>query len=695
MRYLDNSNILCLEYSELVPAIIRPDTYNKHRQREKLTVHGHGGNGRNVLIEYESMEPEYRLKVTNHYGDPYAYASKQPILDSVIWDYEAYMYYSNYTLPSGDVLSCSDSDLHGKPQINYVTRYTENASWLNMLGRMTSDKQTLKRELNISIMSFWDSVTELIRTKNIAIPTTPKRLKSKLKDYLSMKKDHGAHSAYEFLIEKHKSGNSHSKKVRDEVAEAFLKELLSKNHDDEIVWQIYNKWALENGRKVLKSAHSLGYRRKKWHNELCLEREGIAKVNKKYSKKIKGKRPSAPLLLVNSDDNVLDLFFKKWDGEGKNNWYRPVLYVVMDAFNDYPLGYAWGDIVTIELIKEAYRNAQRYVQQVTGDSYGWQELKTDKWGLDRKQENELGRFYRSMAISTPSALKNPDSRYIERAFGTTWHQLLKLMAKGNYSGYNITSKNQINRDNLKPNQFPYVEDADEIIATFISAYRRVKNKKTGKSRHEEWIEAFQASMKSKEKLWSVAERLQIFGKRHTHLNRINNYGLNPTLNGLDKCYEMSQEDIYQHINKEVMTYYDEHDLSKVLITDNKGLRMVLNEWKETPRAIADFEEGDADRINRLQEEKKTLLPMIQKKIDKRKRILERERIDAESRINAGVMVKEIAHADTNLLQSGQDRYELNKHELEEQRGDVIMTEDMLQSTLQNGINKSESIWDKM
>jgi hypothetical protein len=66
------------------------------------------------------------------------------------------------------------------------------------------------------------------------------------------------------------------------------------------------------------------------------------------------KRPSAPLLLIGSDDNDLDLYFQNETANKKghtvvNYFHRFKLIVVMDAFNDYVLGYAQADVVTAEL----------------------------------------------------------------------------------------------------------------------------------------------------------------------------------------------------------------------------------------------------------------------------------------------------------------------------------------------------------
>lgn len=637
MHYLND--ILCLDYAEIVPLVIeKKDTYQKLRQRGKIMVHGIGGNGRQVSIEYESMPEKYRAKVRDVYGDPYEYVLKAPLLNCLEWDAKAHKYYMNYVLPNGDKLPASDTDVRGKAQINYVHRYTENATWLNMLNRLTKDKRALKRELNISLATFWITAAELIRMKQVALPSNPRRLKDKLRVYQN--------EGYEALIETHKFGNSFSAKVADEAAEALLKELLAHRNklDDVMIADAYNRWAKESGREEI-SPGTVGYRRKLWESELMLEREGLGKTASKLSKQILRDRPTAPLLLVNSDDNVLDAYFKA----PGNDWYRPVLYVVMDAYNDYPLGYAWGDKVTKELVKEAYRDAARHVKQITGDHYCWQQIQTDRWAISGKNTTELEAFYNSMATFTPAALKNAQSKYIERAFGTDWHKLLKQLFLHNYSGHNVTSKTKLNTDKLLTRLFPDVSEAGRMIEGFMQALRHTPRKGQAVSRQEEWIAAFQAAEKSRAKLLRKEEYLTIFGTPHTYTNRIQANGLQVTLDGQKMVYELSQELIYAHIGKQVQVHYDPTDFNTVLISDGRGLRFTASTYQKVPSAFADYKPGDADRIKALQEEKRTLMPRLQQGIDERKEILERYRIDAESRLQAGVLVKEISHNDQRVL----------------------------------------------
>lgn len=58
MQYLNN-NILCLTYDEFI-GFFGLDAYKNDKRRNLMTVHGLGGNGRKVFIEYESLAKTQR-----------------------------------------------------------------------------------------------------------------------------------------------------------------------------------------------------------------------------------------------------------------------------------------------------------------------------------------------------------------------------------------------------------------------------------------------------------------------------------------------------------------------------------------------------------------------------------------------------------------------------------------------------------
>ncbi len=217
MLYIKNK--LCLQYSELVPVIFKKTNYDYYKANDLITIHGTGGNGRTVYIEYESMPKKQKEAVYNYYGCPYSYVCKQPLLSQIAPDPEAERFFSSYVLPNGSKLPNSNYTLNGKLQINYVRRYTECAQWLNMIIKMTSDKRTLKKELNITMSAFWDAVIDLIKVRKVDLPKSGKRLREKVKGYQQ--------NSYGYLVETHKFGNSFSTKILGDLAKAFLHKLLS------------------------------------------------------------------------------------------------------------------------------------------------------------------------------------------------------------------------------------------------------------------------------------------------------------------------------------------------------------------------------------------------------------------------------------------------------------------------------------
>lgn len=644
MEYINKA--LCLEYDEFVPSVMIKHTYDRNRARGRINVFGIGGNGRTVYIEYESLPPKYKAKVLDIYGCPYVYAVNQPILNSIKHDQSAQDFYNSYTLPNGLKLPASDTDLKGKPQINYVSRYTTAANWLNMLQELTADKATLKKEFNISIMDFWQSVFSLIKANDIKLPKTRKRLLPKLKEYTK--------KGYVSLIDTHKFGNSFSAGFIDETAKAYLFKLLSlrNKHADTTVSEEYAKYCKEFGGKAI-TPEAVGYWRKKWHLELSVERDGLHKTISTYTKNVQRDRPSAPLLLLNSDDNNWDVYFK---GAPSTDWYRPALYVVIDAFNDYILGYAWGDTITKEVVKEAFRNANRHIQELTKDNYMWHQLQTDRWAISGKNTTEMEQFYNSSSKFFASGIETKGSNYIEASFNAEWHKILKKAFPYNYAGHNVKAKEELNSEKLKPANFPHVNQAPQAIHLFIEAMRNTKRKGSELTRKQEWLEAFNASEKSKKRLFTEEQRLQVFGKPNLkrnglelQTNSITKDGITVAILGKRHTYELSQWQIAKYIGKSMNVIYDEANLDHVLLTDGDQLRFIAYKYRKVPAALADRKEGDAERIQLLLDEKKVIMPYIQGFTAEKQALLDRAQIDAESRLQAGVLVKEITYKDQQRI----------------------------------------------
>lgn len=655
MEYINN-NILCLTYDEFV-SFFSVEIYKSDKKRGNIVTHGLGGNGRKVFIEFESLKDNRKEVIVKKIGNPYEYLAKQPILDLVDWDYEAQKFYSDFVLPNGDKLPASDQNAKGKPQINYVKRYTKAASWLNMISHLTTDKRALKSTLNLSIMDFWDTVGGLVISEEIALPTNARRLKDKVKAYATCKTPE---EKYLSLVEVSKFGNSRSAKIADKESEALLFKMLAdaRKHDDTVIAAGYNHWAKQNGRETV-TPGAIGYFRRKNAHIIAPAREGMKASYTKFVKEIHRDRTSAPLLFINSDDNILDLFFEveRWnDGKvSKSKYYRPALYVIIDTFNNYILGYAYGDRVNSDLIYSAFRNALNHIEELTGAFYLPKQLQTDRWGLDFKMKNQLAEFYKMFGGKfTPQAHGVPQGKYIEASFGTEWHQVLKAMPSNNYAGHNITSKERLSGEYMvaASKNYPTIAEMPAIIESFINVMRIKPNPKTKVSRQKEWVEAFAASEKSKTRCIDTALKLDLLGvKREGNPLTISSKGLQFALNKQKIVLDLPEMVIYEHNGKKVDVIYDPENLNQMLVTDHKGLRFVAGQYVNRPAALADYKPGDRLRLEADFEAKKQISHLMANTIEDRISYLG-EDVNAQSLLQAGVLLKDVKHgAEATYLES--------------------------------------------
>lgn len=628
MKIVDQK--LYLEFSEVVEAGITTEGYltkAKSIGTKTFTFINDPSDKRKVLIEFETLKQDHKDRIVRRYGNPYDRLAKEPIKNMVTKDLKAEEYFLAFRYDQNKSLP-----------IATVNQLVTAASWLNMLVKAKASKKEIKKLLNLSVADFFVKVCEIIKEDSIELPASYKRLTEKMSDFEA--------EGYASLVSKH-YGNTRAKKVASELAESLLLELLSQPyHDDVVICRNYNRWAVENGHDAITPATVGNWRRNNSHL-ITAQKNGSKAWYNTHGKQVMRKRPSAPLLLIGSDDNDLDLYFQKEQLNGKghltvNYFHRFKLIVVMDAFNDYILGYAQADTVTADLVRLAFVDAMHHIKQLTGNWYLPHQLQTDNWG-----KGTLTPFYQSIATYTPATAKVARAKYIEQAFGVKWHQALKVYP--NYAGQNITAKAKINEDHLalQKKDFPSIEFAPQQIEHFISIMRNTVNDSTGLTKQQEWLQAFRASAKSQERQINDMQMLHLFGFSHDYSNKISNKGINPIINGVERIFEIPEELYLQTVGKRVQVVYDPLDFSRVLVTDGGSLRFVANSYEKLPSAIADFQPGDRQRLNAKLNEKRSHVEFLAKQKATRQQVLEANKISAEGLLQAGVMAKEIMHDASN------------------------------------------------
>lgn len=646
-----------IEYQEILIAGIPQGTIDAAlaRQSQSWSFITDPSDKRKVLIHYESLKDNYKSLIKAKFGCPYKFMAAQIIKQRLINKNEDTDLITNFKLPDG-------SNLPIAKQHDYISA----CNYLNFLSGLTAKNI---RELGYkSTNDFYDAVIQLIKGDSVPLPESYNKLRIKVREY----REHGA----EVVISK-KWCNRNSLKVSDEICESLLLEMVahSSQFEDPLVARKYNEWAKQNGRKEITDATVGIWRRKNSINVLA-SREGQKVWHNTYNPVVHRNRPTAPLLRIESDDNTLDLFFK----EGDSRYRRVTLMVVMDCFNDYPLGYAIGRAQTMELVQEAYLNAIHHIKELTGEHAIWHQICADGWGISRqnsdgskREKTKLQKWYELQAAFAPTQHGNARGKYIEQFFGKKWHEVLRHYK--NYGGYNITAQHKSNSDAIDKysKEFPSIEQAPAQVAHFFAQLRN-QITASGKTKQQQWLEAFNALPSEKKLPLPDDKRILLFGKRHTWLNKITNAGISIALNKHQLTYDIPAADYKQHVGKTMHVIYDPYDLTKVLATSEDGRTQILCPAMEKMQsAIADFAPGDRMRLNVKLNEKKQLSQSILDAQHNRQQLLSQNGVDAESLLQAGVLIKEQRQLAENNYheQNDEANYQLPEHQPQQEEEDVF------------------------
>lgn len=639
------NNILCIEGGELIRSDNNPDgvmaegTYKSLAYRDRIHVIRRASYCSPALVEYDSLPKRYREAWEQLHGDPRAKRKFAPFAERLKEDADAYNVFTSYTYDGGRKLPDEA-----------IVRYCNDAMILNTVRETLEVMTAARKAARQPMTGKWDEILKLVNGVRADypnnIPKTAITLKRKYQRYIAEGYYSLIHAGF---------GNQNRTKVKSEVDRAVLLDILS--HGNQIPATVaadtYNIWAKSHQVQPITPRTVLNYMTEN-AVEIDAYRRGSKAWADDFDPVVRRFRPTAPLLLVNSDDNDLDLYFKN----GRDNFYRFKLYVVLDAHCDYILGYAFGDQVTSELIRDAYRNAMRHIQELTGGFYLWHQTVADRWGLN---SDNLLSFFESMATFTPPTAGLARAKVIERSFGTEWHNALKHYS--NYAGHNITAKEKHNGDFAQSNlkNRPSLQEAPALIARFIDTLRSLEWKNSGKSRQQVWLEGFRNMETGQIKQITEEVYLQRFGRRHEYENTVRNTGITVTIGEIRRHYDVPEDVYRQAVGKKVRVVYDPGDMSRVLVEGDR-LRFVATENVPMPMALADMKPGDRERLNAVLERKKRLREENKQAREKRRAILERIGTDAQSLLQAGVMLKEARFGASEIV----NRLALNDDHVNEQ-----------------------------
>lgn len=187
-----------------------------------------GGNGRQSMIEFETIPYHYQQLLIEKYGDPRTKAVTGTFSERIVIDAKAAEYFSNYVTALGNLL----------PE-QAIREYTNNASILNAIHDIYTAQKAARAAHGTKVKNFWaDAHTAVEAVRNDpnskvyghSLPKTPRTLAMKYKEYHS--------EGYEVLINK-RFGNQVARKVNIDIEQLLMslysrpnKPFSSDVHDD-------------------------------------------------------------------------------------------------------------------------------------------------------------------------------------------------------------------------------------------------------------------------------------------------------------------------------------------------------------------------------------------------------------------------------------------------------------------------------
>ena len=331
MQY--HNGILCITHSELTDGILSSVNYHKIHQRGRFQVLRRGCYGTPALVAFDSLPEAIKQKCIEKYGNPRETAATDWFKTYIQYDPQAYLFFSKYILADGRYL----------PEDVQKT-YCINASVLNAIQHIITDRKSLIRALGGNQKHVWDNISATVNTLKQEIghdlPENARRLRNKLLEY---NKD-----SYITLISG-KWMNLNASKVINIDQEALLRQLFRKhnNFDNEQIRLLYNTVA-ENVQWDKLSVSTISNYRKKWNFVTIGARRGEINFDNTIAMQVKRKAPVLPMVYWTADGWEVELLYQKTEIDKNGNSVttyhnRLVAVVIIDPSNKYPVGYAVGE----------------------------------------------------------------------------------------------------------------------------------------------------------------------------------------------------------------------------------------------------------------------------------------------------------------------------------------------------------------
>lgn len=546
--------------------------------------------GHDALILFSSLTQSWKDAITTKLGHPKEEIKKSWFAQHYISDRKAFDFYVAHRYADDKKLEPS-----------LLEKYTYNASVLNTVLQMKTNRKAYAKALGCTRIDIWDSLSKDVNAfREVAhnLPTTKDSLRRKVSQYSKF--------GYKALISG-KLQNSNAKKVTLKEQMALLDELIGKhtNLNNEVICSLYNMVAERMNWKTITSV-SVANRKEKSNLVTFAGRNGSKALSNKLLMQNKRKAPSSPMLYWTLDGWDAELLYQKKvidrKGNSKITYHnRLTVVVVLDPYNKYPIGFAIGTHETPKLIKEALQNAFNHTKELFGNYYKPYQLQSDRYSIKK-----LTPLYEACTKHfTPAKVGNSKAKIIEPYFDYINEKYCHL--KDNWSGYNVDSgsKNQPNDEILNKirKSFPNEAECYKQIARVIDEERAIKIEdfKT------KWADV---SNEHRQEM-DLESYLLTFGSITGYTNKLKGEGIVITIDGVKRYFDSFDLNFRNFALEDWTLMYDTNDLTNALAVSSDGKhRFMLEEKYIQPMALADRKENDAEQLQKVADYNKKVVEYI-------------------------------------------------------------------------------------
>lgn len=562
----------------------------EHRQR--LLSLTRGGRGVAKVYEYKSL-PEDMKRAIDARLNVYASAKKNVLEQYIEHDAEVSRYFDEYTTDKGAHLP----NTHEKP----VRRtYYANAIVLSAIVRWEQAQQKRGERLD------WEQVLQSIQSLDrldyaCDLPENARKLRDKVQAY---KKE-----GLESLVHKNYKGvNTNAVKVHDGEQADLLITLIAehRNFDCEEIAKMYNaQCAVRNAQSVQGkpewkpiTASTVRQWQRKMRFITTARKHGSATFNNTLTYTVKRTAPSKAMYMWVLDGWNAELLYQAKKDNRTTYYNRLTLEVVLDAATKYPIGYAIGDRENGTLIREALRNAERHVEELTGTMLRPHQIQCDNFAKSALMETYTG----LAQYVTPAAAGNAKAKIVESWFHTFNDKVCKYAF--NWSGHGVTANRQ-NQPNLdltimKKEDLPTLEEVVAEISALMAHYRQ--------EALPAYREALQALPDNERIVLDMKQYLNLFGESTGQTYSLQGTGINVRILGTRHQYDLLADPEDTEAMAEAIRFrekcwekwnvkLDPMDRNHVLVENKDRTEQFLLTLKdEQPMALKDRKPGDYEKL---------------------------------------------------------------------------------------------------